>query len=348
MNKNRSEDIWRNPKILRDNDIMKSILNKNTSIPIHIEIDCIETCNHRCKFCYYHGRKSKALKESSFNGRNIFPYERLISLIDELREAGTKAISFTGTGETLMYPNIYKILQKILDNNIKYGITTNLNIDISDKNLDILSRASWIRCSLNASTNETYRKIHKPINKTDNIDRVLDNIGLLENINISYVIIKDNVREIVDTTKLVSNLGVNSIFFRPEMRFDNRKESRDYIKIVNSNIKKARKLETNGFKVYESIGEQHINEDLKCYYSNYTSYIDSCGDVYPCCVTKYNKKYIYGNILNRNFVEFWNSDERKNNYNKLIMKSCPPCKHYLDNSIMSLIYNEEEIVNEFV
>lgn len=343
-----SKNIWKNPKILRDRDVINSILNKNTSIPIHIEIDCMEVCNHRCKFCYYHGRKSNALKDSTFNGRNIFPYERLITLIDELKETGTKSISFTGTGETLIYPNIYKIFQRILDNDMKYGVTTNLNVKISDKNIDILSKASWIRCSLNASTRETYRKIHRPINKNNTIDRVLDNIGLLSNINISYVIIKENIKEIISITKLVKDLGAKSIFFRPEMRFDSHKENKDYMKIINSNIRKSHKLETNNFKVYESIGEENKYEDLRCFYSNYSCYIDSCGDIYPCCVTKYNKKYIYGNILNRNFVEFWHSEERKNNYKKLIMKNCPPCKHYIDNSMLSLIYNEEEVVNEFI
>jgi radical SAM protein with 4Fe4S-binding SPASM domain len=229
---------------------------------------------------------------------------------------------------------------------MEFGITTNLNVKISDNDLDILSRASWIRCSLNATDKKIYNKIHKPIN--GGLNQVLDNIGLLPNINISYVIVNENVEDIVKTTKLVKDLGVNSIFFRLEMTFNDKMRNSNYLYKVKSKLREVKKLESNSFKIYSIHDNIKINDDLMCYYSNHTAYIDAYGDVYPCCVTKCDKKYIYGNIMNKHFKEFWYQDKRMKNYKKLNMKTCPPCIHYTDNSILDLLYNDDKIHNNFI
>jgi len=100
--------------------------------------------------------------------------------------------------------------------------------------------------------------------------------------------------------------------------------------------------------VYTANESVDINTNLLCYYSNHTAYIDSCGDVYPCCVAKYDKKFIYGNIMNQHFKDFWDSDKRKENYKKINMRFCPPCIHYIDNSILELLYNNDKISNKFI
>jgi len=342
------DNIWKSPKLLRNKDEIINILSGGDSKPIHVTIDTIEVCNQRCIMCFYHGRKSNIMKDSTFNGKGVFPFNRLINLIDELKETGTECISFTGTGETLLYPDIYKIFQRILDNDMEYGITTNLSVDLSSDNIDVLSKASWIRCSLNSATNKHYNEINRPRNKDDDINKVLNNIKSLPNINISYAILNENVSDILNTTKLVKGLGANSIFFRPEMTFDIPIDGKNHNDEVISGLKEAKKMETSSFKVYETYDDANINQDLICYYSNHTAYIDAYGDVYPCCVTKYHKKYIYGNIMNQHFKEFWDSDKRRENYKKINMRFCPPCKHYIDNSMLELLYNDDKIFNRFI
>lgn len=342
------DNIWKEPRILRNREEIKRILDKKNSTPIHVEIDLIESCNLRCRFCYFHGKKSNIYNNSTFNGHGIFPFNRLLELIHELKESGTKSISFTGSGETLLYSNIYHVFQEILNNRIEYGITSNLNARISDEDLDILSKASWIRCSLNSSTNKGYIKVHKPRSKNCDINNVLDNIGLLPNINISYVIIKENIEEIVKTTELVKSLGANSISFRKAMTFDNKQLNDSVNAEINKEIAKAKELGTNVFKVYDTVKNLKSINELLCYYSNHSCYIDAHGDVYPCCIMKYDKKYKYGNILNMNFIKLWNSQKRKENYKTLNMKNCPPCTHFVDNSMLELLYNEENIKNCFI
>ena len=332
--------IWKSPKILRNREELEKILNKSTPKPIHVTIDPIEICNQSCIFCYYHGRKSNVMKNSSFNGKGIFPYDRLLTLIDELKEAGTEAIAFTGTGETLLYKNIYNIFQKIIDNGMEYGLTTNLSKNLTNSQINVLSKASWIRCSLNAGTSKTYKKIHR----MDCFNMVLDNIKALPNINISFAYLKENIDEIVEATKLAKRIGANSITFRPEMTFSGNKKEKG----IDKRIDDARTYESEHFKVYKAYDYLSINEDLLCYYSNHVAYIDAYGDVYPCCVTKFDKRYTYGNILNRNFKEFWYSKERKENYKKLDMKTCPPCTHHADNSILEMLYNKDITYNKFI
>ncbi len=179
--------------------------------------------------------------------------------------------------------------------------------------------------------------------------RVINNIKELyllggAKVNISYVISKGNEDGIVIATKLFKGIS-DSISFRHDAH-TSRVEMNVHDKEVEKQLTQAKLLETDDYKVYTN--QERLNEDLvitenlPCYISNYIVFIAANGDVYPCCTTRWNKKYVYGNVLNMDFNVFWDSEARLENYNKINMKTCPPCRHYLDNSFLDDYYNIPE------
>ena len=70
---------------------------------------------------------------------------------------------------------------------------------------------------------------------------------------------------------------------------------------------------------------------LSCLYSNISVYIAANFDVYPCCYTRIDKKYVIGNVDKQSFNSFWLNSDRKKNPEKIIVGKCPSCPHVTAN-----------------
>ncbi len=119
--------MWNQLKILHQ--------DMRYSVPIHVQIELTERCNHQCTFCHNHCKERReAIPNFDFTGTRDFPLERLKCLLEELKIAGTKAISFTGTGEPLLYADLPEILELLCIFGIKFSITTNMDKKLSPEN----------------------------------------------------------------------------------------------------------------------------------------------------------------------------------------------------------------------
>ena len=332
-NKKYTNDIWMHNAILMHRDLDKKI-------PIHVEIEVTKNCNHRCAFCFSNGGLKGTV---NYNNKNMsFPYDRLITLIDELKDIGVKAISLTGVGDPLVYPHIFELLDYIASKDIEIGITTNLCFRLTDEQIKTLNRCSWIRTSINATDEKTYKLVHNP--KDDQgLQTVINNIKRLDTIiSVSYVVWKDNKDFIYDAVVLAKSLGVNSINFRPFLNY--KRSGYDYDDKIKELLYKAKKLETNDFIV--DIGRNRVHDmkevakDIPCKICHYQCFIDADGRVFPCCMMENNSSIAYGNIMKDSFINVWSMRKELN------MKKCPPCRHTKDNIYLNLL--EEERINNFI
>jgi radical SAM protein with 4Fe4S-binding SPASM domain len=307
-------------------------------------------------FCHPHGDRLKDIyKNQDIEGNSFFPPSRLFHLIDELKEAGVKSVSLPGYGEPLLHKDVFNVIRKLHEYNIDTGLTTNLSKELSDEEIKSLQLLSWIRCSVNGSNKETHQRVHNPINK-NSFDTVLDNLRRLKQekdllIDISFLICEENKDDIVGIYNLARKMGVDSLSYRPGLiGFDRRNTSYD----ITTKHYLDKVKEINNSSLIISTGENRFNdcsvikEDIKCYISKYSLFITTNGDIFPCCITQCDTKYRYDNIMNKSFVEFWNSENQKEHYKTINMKTCPLCRHTSDNMLLKLIYNEEGLVNNFI
>ena len=330
---------------------------------IHVRIEPTELCNYSCKFCVTHDpERLKSITKDGYDGRNRrFDLERLSTLLDELKEVGVKAISFVAVGDPLMFPNINKVLKKALDLQFDLGLTSNFGMKLKDETIENLSKFSWLRWSMNGGSKEVYLKTNNPKgkNSSDAYENAKKNISRIVNlkkrekrkvlVNASYVVSEWNYHDVENAAKLGQELQINNLFFRPDMEpMENRKETP--LDILSKNkelLNKSMLYQNEEFKV--NIEKDRENDVLKvdddklvCFYSNHSIYIAANGDVYPCCYTRINPKFVIGNIADQNFKDFWKKEENCSKYKELTLNTCPSCPYNDINKSLERVYNHNE------
>jgi len=314
-------------------------------VPIHVRLEPTECCNMRCIFCVWHDTEihKNIASVTSYTGTASFPFERLLELIEELKELGTKAISFTGAGDPLVYPRIEEVFRKVDLSGIQFAVTSNFSMPISDSLLDILCKAKWVRISMNAAESETYGKIHSPveIDRTLAFNRLKDNIrrlvaarrtsGCNIRINASFVVSEHNGSEVLKAAQHAKKLGFDSISFRPDDPNIQGSKPLPFSPAVQKQLAALEALQSEMFKI--SVSDSHgcrTHDEIKevlCRYANHTAYIAATGEVYPCCYTRYDKRFIIGDILTTSFRDFWWSSLHQNNLKQVLIENCPECPY---------------------
>ena len=328
--------------------------------PLHVRLEFTEVCNFRCRFCWWHGDGwllgEKRMKHTK---RRFLPKQRAVDLIDEMADTGTIAVSFTGAGDPLMYPYMKEVLSSVIKRGLAFGVTSNFAMPLSEELRSLLCKAHWLRVSMNAATQEGYLAVHNPKGnaKEHSFGRMKTNVlkitqearsGESSNFafNGSYVVCDTNWQETFLACYLAKDLGLDSLSFRPDIPLQKRQESQSgYRKEALALIEDARKeIEDGDFKVYanEMMHENNVivnDPDLRCFYMNHTTHIDSSGDVYPCCFTRFDPKYIIGNVMSQSFHAFWKNEDRSKLYAKFRQDFCPPCTYGRYNQGLKSLYN---------
>ncbi|RXJ93844.1 hypothetical protein CRV00_09240 [Malaciobacter molluscorum] len=349
--------MWSQLKLLKHKNILNEILNNTISIPLHVQLEFTESCNYACTFCPWHGEKKGLYKNLDFTGKRFFEENRFLKLVDELEEIGVKAISITGAGENLIHPKFSTFIEKLANSSIEFALTSNFGIKLEDKVIQNLLKAKWLRWSVNAADEQTYNKTNNPRNKKSfftsqkNIKRLVE-LRTNEKVHIgaSFVIGDYNKHNISKVYNFVKDLNIDSLSFRPDTPLLRNEQLYTYDEQTIKELKKCEEIQSKNFKVYVNFGRLEDSlkikdKNLKCYYSNFSIHIISNGDVYPCCMTRYDKKYKFGNIMNQTFKDFWFSKQRVENYKKISMISCPSCHHTKINKVLKNFYENEEIDN---
>ncbi len=325
--------------------VKKHLEDGSPPVPIHVRIEVTECCNLRCIFCVWHDDEiSKSIESvTSYTGTASLPFERLLDLVEELKELGTKAVSFTGAGDPLVYPHMEKVLRKLDQNQIQFAVTSNFSMPLTDSLLAILCKAKWIRISLNAAEIETYGEIHSPVEidrklvfsrLNDNIQRLVafkkNSVSNVQ-INASFVVSKHNGNEVSKAARLAKSIGFGSISFRPDDPNIQGSKPLPFSSEVQKQLASLESLKSDTFKIFASDSHgcrKHEKiKGLLCKYANHTAYVAATGEVYPCCYTRYDKRFIIGNILAKPFRDFWWGSQHQKNLNDLLIENCPECPY---------------------
>lgn len=353
-----TEDI----RILQHGDLLARIeAGDALSLPpTHVRIEPTEACNFRCGFCWWHGagrtERVRAAGDLDFTGRRHLDRARLLRLIDELADLGTRALSFTGAGDPLVFPGIDDVLARIHARGLALGVTSNLAMKLGDDLIGDLARARWLRWSMNGGSEDTYLATNRPrggnpaaafATARKNVARIVAARRALArpaSFHASFIIFPENQHDVVAAARLARELGIDGISFRPDTPFERQAEPLAVAPAVAEALAlAARTLTAPDFTVHheetrrgdvEKLGDP----DLVCFYSNHTTYVAATGDVYPCCYTRVDARYALGNILNQPFADFWRSEARRAAYRRLNFDACPSCPYGRTNQLLGDLY----------
>jgi wyosine [tRNA(Phe)-imidazoG37] synthetase (radical SAM superfamily) len=327
--------LYSKNKLLKHISILDRIKKKKDVIPILARIDVTNSCNQQCVYCMYRKSLMQFGLCDSFSCKDFIKKKDLLNLILKLKFIGVKAIMFTGGGEPTIYPQFKEVVNFAVRNRLEVGIITNgARLDKSWLNLLKNNKLKWIRISLDASNQDTWNRVHRPLygnsfNKIIKLVKFLKSSRIKTQIGASFVINDLNWKEILNFVKLCKNYNFDSS--RISFAYTSKKEKlyNKYRNEIDSMLNKASKFSSEKFHVnilkerLESL-ESHKKNYNKCFFPFFSISIGADFRLYPCCMTKYSKKFFIADLrynkIDKNFIQKFNKHIRD-----LKIKKCPIC-----------------------
>ncbi len=292
----------------------KKVIEDGKIIPVHAQIIPTNNCNLKCKFCSYADREKNL--EIDFN--------ELKKSIDVLASRGTKAITWTGGGETSLYNKINEALNYAGSKGIQSGMVTN---GILFDKLTHQNSLTWCRVSSSDDRVPAYEQIKSALKINPQTDFAFSHVVTK---NPNYQIMKGVINFANENNfthiRLVSDLyDLDNV--------PNMEDIKKNLEGIDDNkvIYQGRKDSTRGTK--------------DCYISLLKPVIGPEG-IFPCCGTNYAIKG-----MKRKPVDEMKMGEIKDlayildNQKHFDGKICDTCYYSEYNSALSKLLNKPEHLN---
>ncbi|HPG30047.1 MAG TPA: radical SAM protein [bacterium] len=320
-------------KILNHPERIYEWLETGNTKPITYELDLTNKCNSECPYCFgFLNRK---------NNCGSLDKKFVVKILNQIKNFGGKAVTFTGGGEPLLNSNIADSIAAAKELGLDVGIITNgilLKKEISEI---ILKNAVWIRISLDAASPEIYKKTHGL--GSDFFYKVCENIKAITSlkkriissttVGIGFLTFEDSIRDIVKFAKLGKELGVDYSQYRPllnSFKAEKINYKQNYSKVVFNKIREAMRFSTSNYKVlyskhkYDTIQlEKNLRNYQECYGHHFAAVIAADKKMYLCCHLRGVKKYCLGNLKIQTLKQIWTGAFRKKIYENINFKDCP-------------------------
>ena len=324
-------------------------------VPLYAEICPIANCNHHCIFCNFNylGHKGK------------FPEGRMITLVEELAEAGVKSVVFAGSGEPTMHPDTIPAIERAKKAGLDVAMSTNGAL-LDDNAIEtVVSDLTWMRFSFNAGSPENYAEVHKT--KASDYDLVLENIRKIKRlkdetgskltIGTQFILLPENKDFVVSQARTMKEIGADYFvvkhFYESETNEFHVGESFPPTELVDSLKKAAAELSDENFS-FIIRGVENLNRNrsyTSCYGLPFIVYFREDGEAYTCFSHQHDKNTSLGSIEGQSFIELWRSEGKRkaiDYINEHFDKNqCQAnCRHHqINNYLWDLKHNPPEHLN---
>jgi MoaA/NifB/PqqE/SkfB family radical SAM enzyme len=228
--------------------------------PVSINLDLETACNFSCYFCV----------DSGLLNEGRMPFEPLKNSLELLCQKGLKSAIVMGGGEPTLYKKFEDTIKVLKGHGVSVAVITNGTGMQKIRNIGhILAPRDWVRVSIDAGTDETFQKIHRPkvpvhlLNVCQDVRRTRAEFPSMQ-LGYSFVITPSgdgaigNIHEMVSAARLAKDYGFSYISFKPVLgRNVNYAEvvspvEREALDQIRANLEQARGLENPQFKVLEA------------------------------------------------------------------------------------------------
>lgn len=324
-------------------------------VPVTVELDVTNLCNHACPGCNYSYLVN--IDKSSI------PFDLAKAVIQELGEIGVKALTFSGGGEPLVYgeDRVLELMTLARCCGMDTALITNGSRLTSERFLDL---CEWVRVSLDGYDAETFERFHG--RKSGEFDKVCGRLRdfcslaakrkaageRCATVGVGFLTDSGSVGR-SDLPKMACFCagfeGLDYLQFRPlveNMVADPSLTgqallSQKDLAAIHSAYQDARKYAKAGFRVvlsggkYQALSQPHAGRTYsKCLAHFLEAVISADSKVYICCHTQGQEQFCLGDLKQNTFLEIWRSDRAKQVYESTDpMSMCQPaCRLHLQNA----------------
>lgn len=328
---NRNTTPYSQLKIFHHKELLNQLENSQRCTPLYIRIKPTNICNHNCYYCHY---KNPYLTLDEYNPNDTIPRDKMLEIVNDMKEMGVKAVTFSGGGEPLVYPYIEETMERVLQAGIDLSIITNGSM-LKGKKAELLARAKWVRISIDSINADNYAKIRGIGN--DALPELLKNIEAFARIKdetcelgINFVIGKENYMEIGQVAETMKSLGANHVKFAP--LFSN--ETEEYHKDIKDGViakldELGQKLNDGRFRIIDLYTSDFDNYEVfrrtysRCPIKEFVCIIAANSKVYYCHDKAYLSDGCVCDLNGQSFQNGWNSEEVTRKFKEFdAMKVC--------------------------
>ena len=317
--------VYTSAKIFHFMDKLASLPKSVEEImsPIHIRIKPTNICCHSCRYCAYGKDNFNIFGKDKFE-RSYIPNDKMMEIIDDLIDMGTRAVTFSGGGEPFLYPYFLDTVKKLARSKIKFASLTNGSLLDGEIARLFSSHGTWIRVSMDGWDDRSYSNYRKV--KEGEFSKVISNMRRFKALNgkcylgVSLIVDKANSSHVYEMLRILKNIGVDSVKISACLVNDTSVDNNIYHKplfaVVKRQVDKANEeLADNEFQIfnaYTKLDEKFKKDYTWCPYSQILPIIGADLSVYACPDKAYNlKNGELGTIKNQRFKDFWFSDKNK-------------------------------------
>ncbi len=258
--------------------------------PYIIIVDPINHCNLRCPLC-------PSGTGNLNRDRAVMSYQMFTGIIEPLIPYAYE-ISFHNWGESLLNPEIFKMITFAARRGVASNMSTNLNIP-NDGVMEAIvgSGLEYIVVSLDAASPDVYRHYRRG----GDFDLVLSNLRSLiacrnargsktPIVEWQFIVMKHNVHEVERARTMSREIGVENFRLIP-VGFPFGVSNLDELRRewAPDCLPLPPRIEAACFYLYRSVT---INAD---------------GGISPCCMVS-DARYDFGNLLHEDFADIWNNE----------------------------------------
>jgi MoaA/NifB/PqqE/SkfB family radical SAM enzyme len=315
--------------------------------PLHVRIKPTNVCNHNCRYCAYSADTLDRFGKDSGKNRLSIPRDKLMEIIEDLRDMGVKAVTFSGGGEPFVYPHLLEAAQALEAAGIRFASLTN-GSRLTGPIAEVFAQhATWVRVSIDGWDGPSYARYRKV--GPDEFDRVMNNMQAFKKmggrcyLGVSLIIDHENAAHVYEMLCRLKAIGVDSAKLSPCLVSDDQDENNRYHQPVFESVRTAilkavADLGDDTFEIfpaYYRLDEKFEKSYTWCPYLQILPIIGADLNVYPCPDKAYNlKDGVLGSIRYRRFKEFWFADKRL--FFRINPSQC--CRHHCErNPVNELI-----------
>jgi radical SAM protein with 4Fe4S-binding SPASM domain len=325
-------------RLLRDKENLDRYRRGENPFPTSVEIDPSNGCNHDCSFCIYHSMHGPGRSERLSD-------ERLMRLIDELHELGTRSILFVGGGEPMTHTRTADAIERAAGYGISCGLVTNGSLVMGERAKKLKQHATYVRFSFDAASAETHLLLHRK----DDFDQIVANLFELSaldgpcTVGTGFFINEQNVHEVYACAELVKRSGADYIQLKS---YSGIAIPDEWYGEMLDEVEKTLSLSDETFDVHVMDRLFHrqtfqVRGYTRCHMQALKTVINADGSVYLCAQKRTNPDGRIGNINDMPLAEVWNGEQRRQKVATLDLVKCPFCVHDQHNKMVEFLTSFE-------
>lgn len=350
-------------------DAIATLRNGGQIVPRQVQLIISDLCNHDCHFCAYRssaGFSSEQFGEDTGKGFTMNPNRKIETwkckeILDDCSAMGVKAIQFTGGGEPTVHPDHLEVFAHAQALGMQTSLVTNGALLRSGWH-EVLPPMSWIRVSVDAGSADTYARVRRVSPRTyykvlDNISQIRDRLEAVKSkclLGAGYVVTRENWMEIASGCKALKNAGAPYVRLAGMFSTAGDEYYDGLHDEIRREIAKAVNLTGNGFKVVNLFDDrvsdlrQAAPDYTFCGYQQFNVYIGGNLKVYRCCTTSYTQHGEVGDLSNKRFVDWSNSEAKMRRYAEFDARTCNICQFNGKNRVINYLVDDKPVHVDFV